>query len=153
MTQPHFIVRLASWQVERTVLQAIRSSVFIEEQHVPEELEWDALDEHCHHALVLASDGTPVGTGRLLPDARIGRMAVLQGWRRRGAGSRMLMFLLDLARDLAYVSVSLHAQTHALGFYARHGFTANGEPFMEAGIPHRLMTLRLQGVVSRLPAR
>ena len=143
MTSPPFTIRAVDWQSHRDKLHAVRRAVFIEEQQVPEELEWDEADAHSHHALASAADGAPIGTGRLLPDGHIGRMAVLKEWRRRGVGSAILEFLLDMARKEGFEEVRLHAQTHALGFYARHGFTAHGGEFMEAGIPHRLMTLRM----------
>jgi len=141
---PGWIVREAAWDADRDALHAIRKSVFVDEQRVPEELEWDGIDVHCRHALACALDGSPIGTGRLLPDGHIGRMAVLTSWRRRGVGSAILTFLIQLARRNGFETVRLHAQTHALGFYARHGFAASGEEFMEAGIPHRMMSLRLR---------
>jgi predicted GNAT family N-acyltransferase len=144
MASPLFAVRAAYWQSHRDELRAVRRVVFIEEQQVPEELEWDDIDGHCHHALASAADGRPIGTGRLLPDGHIGRMAVLKEWRGRGVGGAILEFLLDVARTKGFAEVCLHAQTHALGFYARYGFTARGGEFMEAGIPHRLMTFRME---------
>jgi predicted GNAT family N-acyltransferase len=137
-----FIVREVAWHTHRVELQAIRRAVFVEEQHVPEELEWDEADARCRHVLAFAAAGEAVGTGRLLPDGHIGRMAVLASWRGRGAGSAILEFLLTLARRQQFDVVQLHAQTHALGFYAKHGFAIAGDEFMEAGIPHRPMTLR-----------
>ena len=96
----------------------------------------DGLDEHAYHVLAFASDGTPIGTGRLLQDAHIGRMAVLKEWRRRGVGSAMLDVLLVAANKMGYGEVKLNAQTRALNFYLRKGFTSQGEEFMDAGIPH-----------------
>lgn len=130
--------------MDRERLRAIRRTVFIEEQGVPEELEWDGLDEHCRHALALAPGDVPIGTGRLTPDARIGRMAVTREWRGRGVGSAILQALLKEAQAAGCVLVELHAQVHALQFYGRHGFTARGPEFLEAGIPHRAMTIELQ---------
>ena len=138
------VVREVDWNARRSELHAIRRAVFIEEQHVPEELEWDEADAHCRHVLAFSPEGEAVGTGRLLPDGHIGRMAVLKAWRGRGAGSAILNRLLDLARASGFDTVRLHAQTHAVGFYAKHGFTVTGDEFMEAGIPHRAMTQRLK---------
>lgn len=138
-----YIVRLADWRVDCAALQAVRRAVFIEEQQVPEALEWDELDGDCRHVLAVSGAGVPIGTGRLLPDARIGRMAVLWDWRRRGVGSAILGMLLELARAHGHKEIVLHAQTHALGFYARHGFEIRGSEFMEAGIPHHSMALGL----------
>jgi predicted GNAT family N-acyltransferase len=146
-----FIVRPANWTVDREGLRAIRRAVFIEEQGVPEELEWDEHDEHCRHVLALAAGGGRIGTGRLSPDGRIGRMAVLREWRGRGVGSAVLQALLQQARVDGYTTVRLHAQTHALAFYARHGFEATGPEFLEANIVHRSMHLELKGLPNRLP--
>lgn len=138
-----FTIRLASWQEDRPLLQAVRSTVFIAEQHVPEELEWDADDAASLHVLALDPQGVAVGTGRLLPDGHIGRMAVLREWRKRGVGSALLGLLVACGRGRGDRALHLNAQTHALDFYRRHGFVAHGGEFMDAGIPHRRMTLRL----------
>jgi predicted GNAT family N-acyltransferase len=136
-----FKVRLACWRAERDKLCAVRRIVFIEEQKVPAELEWDGADEHASHVLAIADDGEAIGTARLKADCRIGRMAVLRPWRRRGVGGSMLAALLDIAIKHGCSRVHLHAQTHALAFYARYGFIAVGDEFEEAGIAHRAMEL------------
>jgi len=138
---PQYVVRRVTWQDSRDALSSVRRAVFIVEQRVPEELEWDDDDSDAVHALALAA-GTPIGTGRLLRDGRIGRMAVMPAWRRRGVGSAILQSLLEAARALGCIHICLHAQTHAIAFYARHGFVAVGDKFIEAGIPHREMMLR-----------
>lgn len=140
---PTFFIRRAEWIADAPLLQNVRRAVFIVEQQVPEVLEWDADDPVSMHVLALAADGLPIGTGRLLPDGHIGRMAVSAAWRRRGVGQAMLRWLVDYARARGDAAAHLHAQTHALGFYARAGFIAHGAVFMEAGIPHRAMTLKL----------
>lgn len=140
-TLRNFTVRTASWHEDLAELQALRRAVFIVEQQVPEELEWDEADTISVHALAIDRQGLALGTGRLLPDGHIGRMAVARDWRRRGVGSAILVFLLAQARQRGLDSVQLHAQTHALAFYARHGFAVQGGEFIEAGIPHRVMTL------------
>ncbi|MGE5524817.1 MAG: GNAT family N-acetyltransferase [Rhodospirillaceae bacterium] len=137
-----YVVHRVTWQERREALSSVRREVFIVEQGVPEELEWDEDDVRSVHVLAASTAAVPIGTGRLLPDGRIGRMAVLRSWRRRGVGSAILRALLDAARELGHEEVRLHAQTHALAFYAKHGFVAIGEQFMEAGIPHREMVLR-----------
>jgi predicted GNAT family N-acyltransferase len=136
-------VKCVEWASAREALRSVRWKVFVEEQHVPEELEWDEEDARSRHVLALAADGAPVGTGRLLPDGHIGRMAVLAAWRNRGVGSALLKLLLRLARESGHTAVRLHAQTHAAGFYAKHGFEVDGAEFMEAGIPHVLMARTL----------
>ena len=143
MSAPPFIVRPVNWNASRELLRGVRRSVFIDEQRVPEELEWDDADERAYHVLAMDDEGEPIGTGRLKLDCRIGRMAVVKGWRRRGVGAAILLALLELARKEGCNVVRLHAQTHAIDFYAKHGFSAVGGEFDEAGIPHREMELRL----------
>lgn len=120
-------------------IKTVRETVFIQEQHVPEELEWDGLDEAASHVIALDSHGQIIGTARLLDNGHIGRMAVLPQWRHHGVGSAMLSALLRLARQKHLTRVFLHAQTTAIDFYTRHGFSVQGEEFMDAGIPHRHM--------------
>ena len=127
------------WQDNREELTAVRRVVFIEEQHVPKALELDESDSICHHVLVTDAGNKPVGTGRIGPDGRIGRMAVLKEYRRQGVGSALLAALLDYARLEQYADVYLHAQVDAIPFYEKHGFIVNGKQFMDAGIPHRNM--------------
>lgn len=136
-----YSVHPASWHDDRAALQDLRRRVFIIEQHVPESLEWDEADAACQHVLAFDTQLRPVGTGRLLPDGHIGRMAVLREWRGRGVGAAMLDFLIACAWRQGHAAVHLNAQTHALGFYACRGFVAHGDEFMDAGIPHRRMTL------------
>jgi predicted GNAT family N-acyltransferase len=124
-----------------TALAAIRRAVFVREQGVSEAEEWDGLDPQCVHALARDSNGTPVGCGRLLPDGRIGRMAVLRGWRGCGMGAALLRSLLEVARARGGPRPFLHAQEHAIGFYRRLGFVARGPRFLDAGIAHREMVL------------
>ncbi len=138
-----FVVRAADWVADGAVLRAIRTEVFVKEQQVPAELEWDAEDEQARHVLALTADGSPVGTGRLLPGGHIGRMAVLRPWRGRGAGGALLTELLRIAQAAGLEELALNAQTHAIAFYARFGFEPEGETFLEAGIPHRAMRRRL----------
>jgi len=143
MANPSFVVRPVNWQANREELCAIRRAVFIEEQQVPEAEEWDSHDESGYHVIALNDEGTPIGTGRLLLEGRIGRMAVLREYRRMGVGRSILDLLIEIARKEGLGTVILHAQTHALGFYERYGFTAYGRVFTEAGIPHRAMRIKL----------
>jgi predicted GNAT family N-acyltransferase len=143
-TAADFVVRDAEWARDEPALRAVRQAVFVAEQHVPIELEWDGIDAHCRHLLALDDQGQPVGCARLLPDGRIGRMAVLAGWRGRGVGRAMLRGMIARARAAGLAEATLHAQVHALGFYAREGFRAFGPVFDDAGIPHRAMVLALQ---------
>lgn len=138
-----FEVHQATWPADNAALKGIRTEVFILEQGVPEEDEWDEFDAVCLHALAVDAEGAAIGTARLTPDGRIGRMAVLKEWRGSGVGTDILEFLLAAARERGLGECQLHAQSHALDFYAHRGFEAIGEEFMEAGIPHRRMRLRL----------
>jgi predicted GNAT family N-acyltransferase len=131
-----FAIRLGNWDEARLEARRIRELVFVREQGVPLELEWDDQDPHCDHALAYAEDGRAVGTGRLLPDGHIGRMAVLKEWRRKGAGALLLQALVECARQRHHARVRLNAQVYAAGFYRRYGFEVSGPEFMEAGIPH-----------------
>lgn len=126
-------------------LRAVREPVFVQEQQVPLELEWDELDPVCTHLLARDADGTPIGTGRLTPERKIGRMAVLPAWRGRGVGDALLLALVEEAKRQRWPEVTLHAQVSALGFYAKHGFVPVGARFMEAGIEHQTMRRRLGG--------
>jgi predicted GNAT family N-acyltransferase len=132
-------VALVDWAEAEKAIRAIRQAVFIYEQAVPEELEWDGLDPLCAHVLAWNEIGEAVGTARIQAEGTIGRMAVLKDWRGRGVGFALLRTLLDLAARQGLSQVTLAAQTHAIGFYERAGFYAIGEPFLDAGIPHRLM--------------
>jgi predicted GNAT family N-acyltransferase len=135
-----FTVKPVYWQASQAQLRAIRTRVFIEEQGVPQDLEWDGLDEHAYHVMALAADGAPIGTGRLLQDGHIGRVAVLQEWRGKGVGKSLLDLLLVVANKMGYEEVKLNAQVRVLDFYVGRGFIAQGKEFMEAGIPHVAMT-------------
>lgn len=132
----------ADWTRDQAAIKAVRMAVFVLEQGVPEAEEWDELDSACEHVLVLDARREPVATGRLAPDGKIGRMAVLRPWRGRGLGATVLGSLLQSARRRGFPDCYVYAQIHALGFYARQGFVVEGPEFMEAGIPHRRMRLR-----------
>ena len=135
---PKVFVRPADWHVDREILKALREEVFILEQSVPADLEWDEYNPQARHDVAIA-DGVAIGTGRLLSDGHIGRMAVLREWRGQGAGSALLTGLMETARALGMRRVMLNAQIQALPFYLRHGFRPEGEEFLDAGIPHRRM--------------
>jgi predicted GNAT family N-acyltransferase len=132
-------IELLSWELARTDASRIRMQVFVDEQGVPPEIEIDGHDEECVHALAYDAQERAVATGRLLPDAHIGRMAVLREWRGRGAGGAILERLVSAALERGDPEVVLAAQTHALGFYRRHGFVAQGAVYMDAGIAHQDM--------------
>lgn len=133
-------VRVGGWELLGRDASAIRSAVFVEEQRIPAEMEWDAADAECVHAVAYNRFGLPLATGRLLQHvpgvAKIGRMAVSQAVRGSGVGREVLDALMKAARSRGDHEVLLHAQTSAASFYARAGFTPRGPQFEEAGIPH-----------------
>ncbi|TWG92702.1 putative GNAT family N-acyltransferase [Luteimonas sp. J16] len=138
-----FQVAGVGYEAAHADLRAVREAVFIREQGVPPAIEIDDLDPRCHHVLARDGAGQPIGTARLSPEGRIGRMAVLPEWRAHGVGSALLHALLRAARERGLSRVTLHAQAGAVEFYRRHGFVPVGEPFVEAGIDHLAMQRRL----------
>lgn len=133
---------VVNWQDEAVALRDIRTAVFIYEQQVPEDLEWDEFDPVSLHVLALNSNDQPIGTARLLPDGHIGRMAVLREWRGKGIGSAMLQRILEESSHRGMQKAMLNAQIAAIKFYEKFGFQVSGEEFMEAGIPHIKMILQ-----------
>ncbi len=136
-------VETVPWQSHEDVLMAVRTAVFIEEHGIPPDLERDGRDEGALHFLATASGGGPIGTGRLLADGQIGRLAVLPEERRGGIGRRLLDAALVSARTRGDRAVWLNARLEARGLYERAGFKAVGEPFLEAGLRHIRMELDL----------
>jgi predicted GNAT family N-acyltransferase len=143
-----YFVEIADYATDLEALRAVREPVFVVEQQVPIELEWDELDPRSRHVLARDTGGAPIGAGRLTPEHKIGRMAVLPQWRGRGVGAAMLTALTDLARTLGYGEVGLHAQVSAIDFYRRAGFQPYGDRFMEAGIEHQSMRRALEPMAS-----
>ena len=134
--KPEIEVKLGNWADFQDIAQAIRTQVFVVEQNIPAELEMDAMDAQCVHAIAYSDDGKPIGTGRLLPDGHIGRMAVLSEYRSLGVGAAILRTLMSQAKVLGKSSVQLNSQMTAESFYQRNGFVREGDEFEEAGIAH-----------------
>ncbi|MFG3125510.1 GNAT family N-acetyltransferase [Streptomyces sp. NPDC048208] len=147
-----FTVRVAGDPADREACFAVRKDVFVGEQGVPQDIEYDAYDASAVHVLAVDEDGVPLGTGRLLHgeaaaartggDASVGslgRLAVTRRARGLGVGAALVRAIEDAARGLGLTAVDLHAQTRALGFYERLGYTAYGPEFQDAGIAHRAM--------------
>jgi predicted GNAT family N-acyltransferase len=147
-----YTVRVAEDLADREACFALRKRVFVIEQGVPQEIEYDSYDAGAVHVLAVREDGTPLGTGRLLygeaaaaktgadPSVgSLGRLAVTQDARRLGVGAALVRAIEDAARARGLAAVDLHAQTHALGFYERLGYEAYGPEFPDAGMPHRAM--------------
>ncbi|RTQ99377.1 GNAT family N-acetyltransferase [Halomonas nitroreducens] len=136
-------IEVGDWETLGEAASEIRRLVFIEEQRVPLEEEWDGRDPGCTHFLAW-HDGAAVGTARLLPDGHIGRVAVLEAARGLGIGVALMEAAIEAARRRGCAAVELAAQTQALAFYERLDFQAHGEVFLDAGIPHRNMVRRLR---------
>jgi len=140
---PDYVVRLASWEHDQVQIQRVRRTVFIEEQRIAERDEWDDLDPVIAHVLAFptadATNRDAVGTGRLEPTGKIGRVAVLPSHRGTGAGLALMRSLMNLAAERGFTEVYLNAQLSAAGFYERLGFRADGPEFDEVGIPHQRM--------------
>lgn len=143
MNIPDYYLEPANYETDLEDLRYVRTQVFIIEQQIPEAIEFDPLDPHCHHVIARDSQCQAIGTARLSPEGKIGRMAVLPAWRRQRVGASLLRMLLEKARSLGLASVTANAQIAAQGFYQNFGFVAEGETFAEAGIPHQAMRLEL----------
>lgn len=141
--KPKIRYALAKWPRDMNAIRSVRSTVFIQEQNVSPEEEWDGEDDRCLHVLASTEDGAVVGTARLKPDGQIGRMAVTQEFRGHGIGGEMLEMLVTEAAERGHAEVFLHSQVHAIPFYAAHGFIVEGKEFMDANIPHKTMRRQL----------
>ena len=137
------IIEQANWHNDQTKLITVRTRVFVQEQRVPADLEIDGMDAISLHVKAITPNGNVVGTARLLPSHYIGRMCVLNDYRKAGIGTRMLSFFIDYARQNKFDSLMLNAQITALHFYQQLGFIADSDVFIEADIEHVHMTLSL----------
>lgn len=147
MNSPHiptFHIEPADYTADFNDLRAVREPVFVIEQNVPLEEEWDALDPTCRHVIARDSTNRPIGTGRLTPEGKIGRMAVLREWRGLGVGEALLRTLIEQARALGWPEVTLNSQVNAIGFYEKFDFQSFGELYEDTGIMHRQMRLILE---------
>ncbi len=145
MTQPVGIaIHPATWADDRAALMAVRRAVFIEEQGVSEDEEWDEHDACCEHLLATTTKRDAVGTARLHPSGRVGRVAVLKSFRGLGIGHALMLEIILLASTRGLPQLVLHAQLQALEFYRRLDFEVCGEEFLEAGIAHVEMVKRLK---------
>ena len=164
-TPADFRVAEADYGRDFDALRAVREAVFIREQGVPVEIELDEADPRCVHVVARDAAGNAIGTGRLVPPdeatagdghgeasgapaARIGRMAVLSGWRGRGVGDALLAALIEAAQRRGWQRVMLHAQATAIRFYQRHGFLPRGARFIEAGIEHLTLWRQIDGTMA-----
>ncbi|WP_255306138.1 GNAT family N-acetyltransferase [Streptomyces sp. Wb2n-11] len=152
MSVPAYEVRIAEGPADMEACFAVRKQVFVVEQEVPADIEYDAYDADAVHVLAVTGDGLPLGTGRLLYGAAaagrtggdatvgsLGRLAVSREARGFGVGAALVRAIERVAGERGLSAVDLHAQTHALGFYERLGYVAYGPEFPDAGIAHRAM--------------
>lgn len=137
-----FTIMEVSWQTHERQLRFIREQVFILEQQVPVEMEWDGQDVAAQHLLALNVTGQAVGCARVLFDNSIGRMAVLAPWRGMGAGSALLNRAIALCQLQNTQAVTLSAQVHAIAFYERSAFEVLSTPYIDANILHVNMRLK-----------
>jgi predicted GNAT family N-acyltransferase len=155
---PKADIRVTVTAEDMDTVHALRREVFVVEQNVPEEDEWDDLDPTSVHLLAVSADqGLPLGTGRLIHGpqalaitgragtALLGRLAVLKVARGTGLGAALVRAIEDQARTLGATELELHSQVRALGFYQRLGYVAEGPEYLDGGIPHRTMTRSLAG--------
>ncbi len=138
-----FTIKKTTWDADEAALRSVREAVFIKEQRVPAELEWDDKDADSVHFLALDSENNPIGCIRLMPSGQISRLSVLEQHRNGGIGKALLMAAADEAKAMDMKEIFLHAQTHATSFYEAAGFTVTGGIFLEADIPHRQMFKQL----------
>jgi predicted GNAT family N-acyltransferase len=138
-----YSIQFADWKEDKELLTALRHQVFVGEQKVPVEIEIDDMDSQCQHIKACLEDKQIIGTARLLPDNYIGRMCVAKEYRRQGIAGAMLEFIIQHARHQNFKSLHLNAQISAQPLYESYGFVADSDIFMEAGIPHRHMSLPL----------
>lgn len=135
MNNNNIHIRIADWNRDNADLRRIREAVFIREQGISPEQEWDTDDLSATHLLAFDGDFA-VGTARLLSSGEVGRVAVLKDWRGLHIGEAILEKILDTAQQLNIHQLNLHAQTHAASFYQQFGFAIDGNEFIEAGILH-----------------
>ena len=132
-----------TWEQAQPTAGPLRFAIFVGEQNVPAGIELDDHDADCVHAVAFDVDGKAIGTGRLLPDGHIGRMAVVKEWRRRGIGAEIITALIEEARKRGLPEVVVSAQLQAAEFYRGFGFVAEGKVYKEAGILHQKMCKKL----------
>jgi len=147
-TREGFTVEPIDYATGLPDLRAVRETVFVHEQNVPLAEEWDELDPQCLHVIARDAQGRAIGTGRLTPEHKVGRMAVLREWRGKGVGDAMLAALVGVARERGWRELKLNAQVSASAFYVRHGFVPYGARFWEAGIEHQAMRRVLGGATA-----
>ena len=137
-----FDIAIVKWSEKKAEITSVRRAVFVEEQNVPESIDFDGSDTYFVHVLATDKNGLPVGTARINSEGRIGRMAVLKNFRQRGIGRKMIQALMDYGRKNSITDFHLSSQVTAVGFYKKMGFEPAGKEFLEAGIIHINMKLK-----------
>lgn len=140
MAEQYTLIR-AVWSEHKEQIKNVRKTVFVIEQGIDPEIEWDGRDHLCQHVIAFSPSGEPIATGRLLPSGHAGRMSVLPSWRRKGIGGAILLKLVSIAQEGHLQQVYLNSQVRASDFYHKLNFVPEGPIFMEAGIPHQRMRL------------
>lgn len=135
------MIKVVRWKTHAELLKAVREAVFIHEQHVPHDLEWDGMDETATHLLAQTQAGDAIGCARLIGDGSIGRMAVVKPWRGLGVGHALLTQAVSIYQQLGITPITLSAQIHAIPFYEKFGFVCCSESYLDAGIQHVDMRL------------
>jgi predicted GNAT family N-acyltransferase len=148
MNIPDYRIEPADYRSDYDDIRTVREAVFVTEQNIPAEEEFDTLDAQCRHVLARDAEHRPIGTARLTPDYRIGRIAVLPEWRKQGVGKALLLDLIDKAHKLGATEVHINAQLAVLSWYEKFGFSRYGDTFTEGGIPHQAMRLALQPAIT-----
>lgn len=135
-------IRHVNWHEAENLLREVRTQVFIQEQHVPIDLEWDGMDESASHLLAMF-ENQPIACARIVDYKIIGRMAVLKNWRGMGLGTALLLEAIQICKQQGAIIITLSAQTHAIGFYRQAGFKVVSGEYLDANMPHVDMQLAL----------
>jgi len=144
-----FYIKEVTWASHEAELRLIREQVFIVEQHVPEWVEWDIYDANAIHLLAYDGKNQPIGCARILEagrvgeTCRVGRMGVFKAWRGNGVGQALLDGAITILKNKNYKQVTLSAQTHAVKFYQKAGFSITSEAYIDVNIWHVDMQLAL----------
>ena len=135
-----------NWQLDEELIKSVRTPVFVQEQQVPYEIDFDSNDAMAVHWLALNENDVPVGTARLLEDGHFGRMAVIKMYRNQGIGRSIIQTAMDYASSVGMESIYLNSQLQAKSFYEALGFTEYGDVFLEASIEHISMSKELYSI-------
>lgn len=135
-----------NWQLDEGVIKSVRMPVFVQEQQVPYEIDFDSNDANAVHWLAFSDDNIPVGTARLLKDGHFGRMAVIKMYRNQGIGRSIIQTAMDYASSVGMESIYLNSQLQAKTFYEGLGFKEYGDVFLEANIEHVSMSKKLRSI-------